>query len=127
MPPERPRLTLPSSAAPGAESVLTSPAAALPTRDQLPAGYAAFFAEVAARVRAAQLKAAAAVNRELIALYGDLGREIVARQAREGSGTGVIARRLTRRAGAGQPTNTLRSPNDAHTIARRGGRLLHRR
>jgi predicted nuclease of restriction endonuclease-like (RecB) superfamily len=91
MPPERPRPALPSSAAPDAESAPTPPAAAPPTRDQLPAGYAAFFAEVAARVRAAQLKAAA-VNRELIALYWDLGREIVARQAREGWGTGVIAR-----------------------------------
>lgn len=58
----------------------------------MPVGYAAFFAEVAARVRAAQLKAAAAVNRALISLYWDLGREIVARQEREGWGAGVIAR-----------------------------------
>lgn len=58
----------------------------------MPAGYAAFFAEVAARVRAAQLKAAAAVNRELIALYWHLGREIVERQRREGWGAGIIAR-----------------------------------
>jgi hypothetical protein len=58
----------------------------------MPAGYAAFFAEVAARVRAAQLTAAVAVNRALITLYWDLGREIVARQAREGWGAGVIAR-----------------------------------
>ena len=63
-----------------------------PTRDLLPVGYAAFFADVAARVRAAQLRAAAAVNRELIALYWHLGREIVARQDREGWGAGVVAR-----------------------------------
>ncbi|GJG89770.1 hypothetical protein tb265_49510 [Gemmatimonadetes bacterium T265] len=58
----------------------------------MPAGYAAFFAEVAARVRAAHLKAVAAVNRELITLYWDLGREIVQRQQREGWGAGVVAR-----------------------------------
>src|SRR5688500_13093506 len=97
MSPKRPRPSPPpaSPAAPAAPAPSPTPAppiTALPTRDQLPAGYAAFFAEIAARVRAAQLRAAAAVNRELIALYWDLGREIVARQAREGWGAGVIAR-----------------------------------
>lgn len=88
MPPKRPR-SVPPPAAP-AHAPRSAPAP--PTRDATPAGYAAFFAEVAARVRAAQLKAAAAVDRELIALYWDSGREIVARQHREGWGAAVIAR-----------------------------------
>ena len=86
----RPRRHLQAAAAaPARDPALGRPA---PTRDQLPAGYAAFFAELSARFRAAQLKAAVAVNRELIALYWDLGRDIVARQEREGWGAGVIAR-----------------------------------
>ena len=74
MPPKRR-----APATPPADSAPPAGAVAPPTRDTMPAGYAAFFAEVAARVRAAHLKAAAAVNRELITLYWDLGREIVQR------------------------------------------------
>lgn len=87
MPPKRR-----APATPPADSAPPAGAVAPPTRDTMPAGYAAFFAEVAARVRAAHLKAAAAVNRELITLYWDLGREIVQRQQREGWGAGVVAR-----------------------------------
>lgn len=63
-----------------------------PTRDRVPAGYAAFLADVLARVRAAQLRTAVAVNRGLVALYWELGREVATRQAREGWGTDVVNR-----------------------------------
>ncbi len=40
----------------------------------------------------AQLKAVVAVNRELIVLYWHIGKAIVARQEKEGWGSGVIDR-----------------------------------
>jgi len=45
-------------------------------RSLLPTGYARLLADLKIRVRAAQLKAAVSVNRELIALYWDIGRAI---------------------------------------------------
>jgi predicted nuclease of restriction endonuclease-like (RecB) superfamily len=57
-----------------------------------PAGYAAFLGEVKARVRAAQVRAALAVNAELVLLYWSLGRDILARQKKEGWGAQVIDR-----------------------------------
>jgi predicted nuclease of restriction endonuclease-like (RecB) superfamily len=56
------------------------------------AGYAPLLAELKSRVRTAQVKAALAVNRELIALYWDIGRVILQRQQAEGWGTKVVAR-----------------------------------
>jgi predicted nuclease of restriction endonuclease-like (RecB) superfamily len=58
----------------------------------LPAGYAAFLNDLKTRVRSAQLKAAVAVNTELIQLYWDIGRAIVERQEAEGWGAKVIER-----------------------------------
>lgn len=58
----------------------------------LPAGYAGFLADVKARIRAAQARAAFSVNRELIALYWYMGKGIVERQKRLGWGAGVIER-----------------------------------
>lgn len=60
--------------------------------DNLPADYPAFLESLKARIQRAQLAAAVAVNRELIATYWDLGREIVERQEREGWGASVIER-----------------------------------
>lgn len=63
---------------------------------RVPAGYAAFFAGLKERVRAAQVKAALAVNAELVLLYWSVywsvGRDILARQKQEGWGTQVIDR-----------------------------------
>lgn len=61
--------------------------AALATR---PPGYAEWLAELKSRVQAAQQRAALAVNRELLTLYWQLGRDILERQAQEGWGAGVI-------------------------------------
>jgi predicted nuclease of restriction endonuclease-like (RecB) superfamily len=58
----------------------------------LPAGYAAFLADLKARVRAAQLKAAVTVNAEMIQLYWDIGLAIVRRQGAAGWGAKVIER-----------------------------------
>ena len=58
----------------------------------LPAGYAAWLAELKARIHAAQQRASLAVNRELVLLYWQIGRDILARQDREGWGSKVIER-----------------------------------
>jgi len=57
-----------------------------------PAGYAAWLAEVKARVQTAQQRAALAVNHELIWLYWQIGRDILARQVEQGWGAKVIDR-----------------------------------
>ena len=58
----------------------------------LPSGYAPLLADLKARVRAAQVKAAVSVNRELILLYWHIGREILRAQKAEGWGTKVVER-----------------------------------
>jgi predicted nuclease of restriction endonuclease-like (RecB) superfamily len=58
----------------------------------LPPGYGELLEDLKARVRTSQLKAAVAVNRELIRLYWDIGRLIVERQERDGWGKGVVDR-----------------------------------
>jgi len=58
----------------------------------LPSTYAPLLADLKARVRAAQVKAALSVNRELILLYWHIGREILRAQKAEGWGTKVVER-----------------------------------
>lgn len=58
----------------------------------LPADYAAWLAELKTRIHSAQQRAALAVNRELLLLYWQIGRDILARQDREGWGAKVIER-----------------------------------
>jgi predicted nuclease of restriction endonuclease-like (RecB) superfamily len=58
----------------------------------LPQGYRELLEDLKGRVRTAQLKAAVAVNREMIQLYWDIGRLIVERQEREGWGKGIVDR-----------------------------------
>jgi predicted nuclease of restriction endonuclease-like (RecB) superfamily len=60
--------------------------------DLLPKGYAELLGQLKERIRSAQLRAALAVNRELVLLYWQIGREILARQEHEGWGTKVIDR-----------------------------------
>ena len=54
--------------------------------------YQSLLADLKTRVRSAQVKAALSVNRELIQLYWEIGRSILAAQDREGWGTRVIDR-----------------------------------
>ena len=58
----------------------------------LPVGYASFLDGLKARIRAAQVKAALAVNAELVLLYWRVGRDILARQEQKGWGARVIDR-----------------------------------
>ena len=54
--------------------------------------YRELLADIKARIRAAQHRAALSANAEMILLYWDIGRLIAARQEREGWGAGVIPR-----------------------------------
>jgi predicted nuclease of restriction endonuclease-like (RecB) superfamily len=58
----------------------------------VPADYAPLLAEIKARVQSARIKAGLAANRELLALYWDIGRLILGRQRKEGWGSKVIGR-----------------------------------
>ena len=58
----------------------------------LPGDYAAWLADLKARIHRAQQRATLAVNRELVLLYWQIGRDILERQGREGWGAKVIER-----------------------------------
>lgn len=60
--------------------------------EALPPGYGPFLEDLKSRIQAARVKAAISVNRELIALYWDIGRSIVQRQRAEGWGKAIVER-----------------------------------
>ena len=57
-----------------------------------PGDYAKFVTELKKKIRSAQFKAALAVNRELIRLYWDIGKEIVERKEKDGWGLQQFAK-----------------------------------
>ncbi len=57
-----------------------------------PEGYADWLADLKGRIHTAQQRATLAVNRELVLLYWQIGRDILARQASQGWGAKVIDR-----------------------------------
>ena len=57
-----------------------------------PSGYADWLADLKTRIHSAQQRATLAVNRELVGLYWQIGRDILARQADQGWGAKVIDR-----------------------------------
>lgn len=57
-----------------------------------PAGYDEFLRDVKAQVRSAQIRAALAVNSELVALYWQIGADISARMSERGWGAKVVDR-----------------------------------
>jgi len=59
---------------------------------QPPEGYADWLADLKTRIHSAQQRASLAVNRELVLLYWQIGRDILARQAEAGWGAKVIER-----------------------------------
>ena len=61
-------------------------------RSLAPSGYTAFLKDLKTRIRSAQVKAALAVNSELVPLYWRIGRDILGRQSKEGWGTQIIDR-----------------------------------
>jgi predicted nuclease of restriction endonuclease-like (RecB) superfamily len=71
-----------------------TPAATSPTgrTAPLPPGYEGCLRDLKERIRTAQLRASLSVNRELIALYWQIGQRIVTQQEQEGWGTAVIDR-----------------------------------
>lgn len=58
----------------------------------LPQGYDALLKDLKTRVHKARMSAALAANAELVALYLDIGKAILARQADEGWGTNIVER-----------------------------------
>ena len=58
----------------------------------VPEGYALWLDELKGRIHGAQQRAALAVNRELVQLYWQIGRDILQRQATQGWGSKVIER-----------------------------------
>jgi predicted nuclease of restriction endonuclease-like (RecB) superfamily len=67
---------------------MTAPISSPPDTD----GYAALLSGLKDRIRSARVRAAVAVNEELILLYWNIGRDILARQTAEGWGARVIDR-----------------------------------
>ena len=59
---------------------------------QAPEGYADWLADLKTRIHSARQRATLAVNRELVTLYWQIGRDILARQASQGWGAKVIDR-----------------------------------
>lgn len=55
-------------------------------------GYDEFLLDLKSRIQSAQIKAVVAVNRELVTLYWNIGREILQRQTAQGWGAKVIDR-----------------------------------
>jgi len=78
----------------GSSAIVQQPVAQLPDgpNEGLPSGYGELLEELKARIRAAQIRAAVGVNRELVFLYWQIGREILNRQQQEGWGARVIDR-----------------------------------
>ena len=62
------------------------------TRLASPEGYEPFLKDLKERIRTAQIRAALAVNRELVLLYWSIGRDILARQKQHGWGAKIIDR-----------------------------------
>jgi predicted nuclease of restriction endonuclease-like (RecB) superfamily len=60
--------------------------------DIIPTDYTSWLMELKIRIQQAQQRATLAVNRELIALYWQLGKDILSRQAQQGWGAKVIER-----------------------------------
>ena len=55
----------------------------------VPAGYSQLIQDLKTRIREAQVRASLSVNRELVLLYCNMGRSILAEQEQHGWGTKV--------------------------------------
>ncbi|MGD0664172.1 MAG: PDDEXK nuclease domain-containing protein [Rhabdochlamydiaceae bacterium] len=58
----------------------------------IPTGYKVFITDLKGKIRSSQLKASITVNRELIRLYWEIGKDVVERQEQDGWGSKVIER-----------------------------------
>ena len=82
-----------------------------PSLIQPPEGYADWLADLKGRIHTAQQRATLAVNHELVLLYWQIGRDILARQAAQGWGAKVIDR-LAHDLRAAFPDNAGFSPRN---------------
>jgi len=73
-------------------NALTAPSSDDKSMSGLLAGYDDFLRDLKARIGTAQVRAALAVNRELVVLYHGIGRDILTRQQQQGWGARVIDR-----------------------------------
>ena len=62
------------------------------TADKLPESYPVLLEDIKSRIHSARIKAALAINRELIELYWEVGKCITSRQKKEGWGKSVVER-----------------------------------
>ncbi len=69
--------------------------------------YQDLLARLKSQIRTAQVRAAVAVNQELVLLYWGIGKEILTRQKEDGWGTRVIDRRAKTSARSFQKCRTL--------------------
>ena len=76
--------------APAASTLSPPPTPA--SLERVPAGYGELLTAITERVRTARVRAAVAVNRELLVLYWQIGRDILRRLEEEGWGAKVIDR-----------------------------------
>jgi len=60
------------------------------TRLAAPEGYEPFLKDLKERIRTAQVRAALAVNRELVLLYWSIGKDILTQQKQHGWGAKII-------------------------------------
>jgi predicted nuclease of restriction endonuclease-like (RecB) superfamily len=80
----------------GALAVWPTMEMAEPTTEPIASdSYGQFLADLKGRIQTAQLRASQAVNRELVLLYWQIGRDILDRQERESWGAKVIDRLAT--------------------------------
>lgn len=80
-------MSLPSSKPPSRRAKAANPASGVDAQS-----YSAFVGDLKRKIAEARHRAGLSVNRELILLYWSIGRDILARQEREGWGTKVIDR-----------------------------------
>jgi hypothetical protein len=71
----------------GAKKKVSLPTKRVPVKNttqqpvaQMPSGYGRLLENLKARIQTARIRAALAVNRELVLLYWDIGRQILQRQ-----------------------------------------------
>ena len=64
----------------------------IPVPLPVPDGYDDFLRGLKDRIRTAQVRAALSVNREMVSLYWQIGRDILTRQQQHGWGDAVIRR-----------------------------------
>lgn len=61
-------------------------------KNTIPSDYAGFIANLKEKIQSSQFKAALSVNREMIQLYWEVGKDIVDKQEKDGWGSKVIER-----------------------------------